>query len=282
MPGKQVEALGVRLHVAHDGGARGRPPIILLHGFTGSAASWEPVVARLAGATRVITPDLLGHGRSDAPPNPEPYGMGACVRQLLALADALEAPQADWLGYSMGGRIAMHVALQAPRRVRRLVLESASPGIPDPRLRSERAAQDLMLADRIEQDGVEAFVDWWMAQPLFATQRRLGDAWWSRSREERLAHPAHGLAQTLRGLSVGLQDNLAPKLAKLDLPTLLVSGAEDAKYTAQLAQLARRMPRARQVAVAGAGHTVHAEQPEAFADEVARFLAEPDEPPVAN
>src|SRR5579862_3588393 len=126
---------GLEFHVEVDG--RG-PPLLLLHGFTGSVRSWDAVRPALTGQATVISVDLIGHGRSAAPPEADRYSLDWSVRDLRALLDRLELDAVDLLGYSMGGRVALHLAVHAPDRVRWLCLESASAGIEDPAERTRR------------------------------------------------------------------------------------------------------------------------------------------------
>jgi len=258
----------VRLHVEHRGA--GPHALVLLHGFTGTAAAWDDLAPVLASGRRLVALDLPGHGRSDAPP------AGA---DLAAVADAVVATvasagveRADWLGYSLGGRVALHVALRHPARVDRLVLESASPGLADPAARAARAAADDALADALERDGLAAFVERWLAQPLFATQARLSPAVRARERARRLAQAPTALAAALRATTVGRQGPLLGALATLRRPVLLVAGAEDAPYRAHAAAMAARLPDARVAIVPDAGHATHLENPAAFRAAVEAFL----------
>jgi len=250
-------------HVAGDG-----PALVLLHGFTGSAAAWGPLRDAFATDRRVIAVDLPGHGGSPAPD-------GGLWDVADAVADAVArcgVGRADWLGYSLGGRIAMHVALRHPDRVDRLVLESASPGLDDAAARTARAADDDALADAIERDGLPAFVDRWLAQPLFASQARLPAPVRAAERARRLAASPAGLAAALRAMSVGRQEPLLSCLARLRRPTLLVAGADDATYRAHAERMAAVLPDARIAVVPAAGHTTHLENPAAFRAAVDAFL----------
>lgn len=257
------------LHITETGSG---PPLVLLHGFTGSAAEWYDLLPTLANGRRVIMPDLIGHGASEAPTDPARYTMERCVVDLLAVLDHLELAQVDLLGYSMGGRVALHLAAAAPERISRLVLESASPGIADAAERAARAAADDALADRIEAEGLEWFVDHWAAIPLFASQSALPDAVRRAQRERRLAQPAHGLANSLRGMGAGRQASLWERLSEIALPTLIISGALDRKYVDIGAAMAAHMPQAHHIVIPDAGHTVHIEQPQAFNEIVVRYL----------
>lgn len=217
--------------------------------------------------------DLPGHGHSLAPPEPACYTMEHTVAELLGLLDQLALAPVDLLGYSMGGRVALHLALAAPERVRSLILESSSPGLEDENERAARATADEALATRIEREGLAWFVDYWAAIPLFASQAHLPTAVRARLRAQRMRGSAKGYAGSLRGMSVGRQANLWPKLPRLATPTLVINGTLDTKYMAIGARMATLQPHARQISVTGAGHTVHLEQPERFGELMVGWLA---------
>lgn len=245
-------------------------PLVLLHGFTGSAATWEPVRVLLGTRRRVVSLELPGHGASP-PPDPA-HGLADVARSAVAAVTALGIRRADWLGYSLGGRIALRVAVDHPAAVARLALESASPGLADPGARAVRAAADDALAARLERHGLAWFVDCWMAQPLFASQRRLDTTVLARERRLRLDQSPAGLAAALRAFGVGRQAPIWDRLATVTAPTLLVAGAEDARYVAIARAMATRLRDARVAVVPEAGHTVHLENPVPFWSLVCRFL----------
>ena len=249
-------------------------PAVLLHGFTGSTATWDPVRVELARYGPLLAVDLIGHGRTDAPPDPARYRMEECVADLLALFDRLGLRRVHLVGYSMGGRVALSLAVAAPGRVASLVLESASPGLADPAERERRRQQDEALARRIEEEGLEAFVRYWESLPLFASQQRLPAEVRARVRAGRLAQRPHGLAGSLRGMGAGVQPPVWDRLGGLDLPVLYLAGELDAKYAAMGREVVSRLPRGRLVIVPGAGHTVHLERPAEFAREVGAFWSE--------
>lgn len=248
------------------------PPLLLLHGFTGSADEWAELTPQIAPLRDLIAVDLIGHGRSAAPGDPARYAMDRCVQDLLALLDQLGVGRVDVLGYSMGGRVALHLAAAAPGRVGRLLLESASPGIADPAERAARAEADDALAARIEREGLAWFVDYWASIPLFASQAALPADVRAALRERRLGGSARGYANSLRGIGAGRQASLWGRLSELDMPILLISGEIDIKYDELNRAMAALLPRARHAVVAGAGHTVHLERPRAFAELVVGFL----------
>ncbi|MFQ3663798.1 MAG: 2-succinyl-6-hydroxy-2,4-cyclohexadiene-1-carboxylate synthase [Chloroflexaceae bacterium] len=241
------------LHLPYTRTGHG-PPLLLLHGFTGSAEEWAGLIPALAPLRQVIAVDLPGHGRAPAPTDLSCYTMEHTVAGLLALLDHLNHAVCDVLGYSMGGRVALHLAVAAPTRVGSLILESASPGIEDAAERAARAAADDALAARIEQEGLEWFVDHWASLPLFASQARLPAATRAALRERRLRGSAAGYAASLRGMGAGRQRSLWAELPALRIPALIISGELDEKYVAIGARVAAAMPLARQAIVPGAGH----------------------------
>ncbi len=261
---------GARLNVEVQGEG---PALILLHGFTGSSATWTPHLAALAGFTTVAV-DLLGHGNSDAPSTPDRYRMERCVDDLTSLLDHLEIERAAVLGYSMGGRVALQLALGAPDRLWALVLESASPGIDAVTEREDRVRSDAALAGEIERNGIGAFVDRWQALPLWASQDRLPAAVRDQLRRQRLRNSPVGLANSLRGAGAGQEAPVLGRLGELRMPTLLIAGALDQKYVALARKMSDALPCVRTQIVQDAGHATHLEQPEAFHRAVGEFLRE--------
>jgi 2-succinyl-6-hydroxy-2,4-cyclohexadiene-1-carboxylate synthase len=200
-------------------------------------------------------------------------GHGAAAETHLDLVEggawlAAAGGRATYVGYSMGGRLCLHAALARPDLVRGLVLISATGGIDDERERDERKRADEALADRIEDIGVPAFIDEWLAQPLFAG---LDDA--AAGRADRLENTAAGLASSLRLAGTGTQLPLWDALHTITVPTLVVAGALDTKFVALGERLAAAIPGAELAVVDGAGHTVHLEQPDRFLDVLLPWLA---------
>jgi 2-succinyl-6-hydroxy-2,4-cyclohexadiene-1-carboxylate synthase len=249
-------------------------PLVLLHGFMGSARTWQENLPAFTDQYRVIAPDLLGHGLSAAPPDASRYSMACCIADLAAILDHYRLDRVHLLGYSMGGRVALSFAVAYPERVASLILESASPGLADPVERRRRVAVDEALAERLEHDGLAAFVDDWERLPLFASQRRLPAHTQAALRSQRMQNNARGLANSLRGMGTGVQPSLWDRLAGVAMPTLIVVGALDSKFVDIGQAMAQRLPQARLAIVPGAGHTVHLEQPIAFDRLVLDHLAE--------
>jgi 2-succinyl-6-hydroxy-2,4-cyclohexadiene-1-carboxylate synthase len=251
---------GLRLHVA-IAGEGGGPPLVLLHGFTGSAEAWAPVWPQLGARCTTIAVDLPGHGRSSAPDDARRYALPRFADDLEHVLETLGLERVAVLGYSMGGRAALHFALRHPGSVAALLLESTSPGIADDGERRERAAADVALAAAIERDGIDAFVERWEALPLWTSQHALSDSERARLRAQRRENRPRGLANSLRGAGAATEPSLASRLSTLAIPALLVAGALDTKYVAIGRELERLLPSARLAIVPDAGHAVHLERP---------------------
>ena len=238
--------------------------VVLLHGFTQNSACWGPFADRLATHHEVVMLDAPGHGDS---------GYDHADLAAAAHLSVEVGGDAVYLGYSMGGRVALHAALAAPDRIRALVLIGATAGIDDAAERAARRAADEVLAAELASSGLDTFLDRWLAQPMFATLPTQ-----AQHRAERLRNRPQGLAASLRCCGTGTQRPLWDDVAGLATPTLAIAGGEDPKFTA----LARRLtasigPGATMALIPGAGHSVHLERPDETADAVLAFCADLDD-----
>jgi len=261
----EVRGLSYRVRLAGDDRA---PAVLLLHGFAGSGDDWAWLARRLTIAGyRAVAVDLPGHGGTPAPRALPLARFGAEEQghDLRALLDVLSVAAAHWVGYSMGGRMALVAALADPARVATLTLESASPGIGDPTRRAERRGDDEALARSIEERGVAWFADTWASMPIFASQQSLPETTRADLAARRRRNDAAGLADSLRAAGQGAQPYVGARLASFPRPALLVTGARDAAYTTLAATMAATLPSALHVTIPDAGHNVHLEQPDWFA-----------------
>ena len=235
--------------------------VVLLHGFAGTGRAWDPVVERL-GRERytALAPDLPGHGTAGAV---RPISFDACIRDILAVAPG----RFSLCGYSMGGRIALHVALAAPERIDRLVLVATTAGIEDAAERAARRASDERLAAFAETATIEDFAQRWEGLPLFAgTPPEAARIW----RADLLRNDPRALAAVLRGLGTGAMASLWARLGELTMPATVLAGERDAKFLALGQRLAAALPHGELIVVPGAGHGLPREAPDAIAAAIAR------------
>jgi len=248
------------LHAERHGSG---PPLVLVHGFTQTRRCWGPVADDLATDHTVIRVDAPGHGRSAE----VIAGLRGGGRMI-----ADQGGEATYLGYSMGGRYLIHLALANPELVRGLVLLGATAGIDDPGERAARAEADRQTAARIREQGLLDFLQGWVAQPMFAgipAERQYV--------LERMENTVDGLESSVLQSGTGSQDPSWDKLHRLDMPVLVLAGELDEKYVG----LGRRLQEsigdnAAFATVPGAGHAAHLEQPEAFLAILRPWLAEHD------
>jgi 2-succinyl-6-hydroxy-2,4-cyclohexadiene-1-carboxylate synthase len=230
--------------------------LVLLHGFGGTRHAWDRVIARLDPQRyRPLALDLPGHGTAASPERPVTFG--ACVESVLAASPARFA----LCGYSMGGRIAMQVALAAPTRVTRLILVSSTPGIADPTERAQRRSADRQLAGELERLPFEGFIERWHSQPLFNDDPPEVDAL---AREQQRHNDPLSLARALRALGTGEMEPMWSRLGELEMHVTVVVGERDPKFRALGARIVREPPNAELMTISG-GHRLPLESPDALA-----------------
>lgn len=248
-----------------------RPAILFLHGFMGSQSDWRDAATALASERFCVAVDLPGHGGFVGLP-PEAYMMEGAARAVFGALDDLGVHTATFAGYSMGGRLALYLALRHPDRCAGLLLESASPGLEGAAERAARRETDEERAAHLESGDFEEFLRDWYRQPLFASLARDEESL-NRTIEERLRNDPVELAKSLRGMGTGVQPSLWNELAELRVPALAVAGELDGKFAALSRRMASLSPEMRAAVVPGAGHNVHAEAPLAYLNLLRRFLA---------
>ena len=264
-----------------DGVASKEVPAVLLHGFTGSKRTWgSTVLDGLAEAGIQAYPiDLPGHGARRHEVAPSEHELEAVMASIGEAVDGVgrgQAPDATppaLVGYSMGGRLALHFAVRHPHRVSALVLESASPGLARDAERVRRRMDDEALAQALESEGIERFVEHWASLPLFASRRRLPQTVRNSLRAAQLANEPRALAASLRGLGTGGLPSLWDRLPETPVPTLVVVGSLDDKFMEIGRRMVDLLPHARLAVIRNCGHTVHLEDPSAWTEVVGGFLA---------
>lgn len=250
------------------------PAIVFLHGFTWDGASWEAVARPLSEHYYCVAPDLPGHGATDSP---EPIAEWSFDRVVDALAEALHGlgiSKAHLVGYSMGGRIALRLAVLQALGLESLVLVGASAGLATVQDRMSRMRADAELAERLVDEGMEAFLERWMAQPLFDTMRALEPTLLATLNAGRSQQDPRGLAASLRTMGTGSQPYLMEALADLSVPTLLVVGELDAKFRRLAEAMRLSLPQGRLEIVRDCGHSVPFERPRELSALVTPFFTE--------
>jgi len=230
--------------------------VVLLHGFSGTRRSWDAVAGQLDRERYLpLALDLPGHGAATG--EDRPITFSSCVAEVLA-----RSPERFVLcGYSLGGRVALHVALAAPARVTRLVLVSTTAGIADPRERAARRAADRRLARELEEISIEEFIERWREQPLFAEDPvEVGER---AAADQRLGRPGR-LAAALRGIGTGEMEPLWERLRELTMPVTVTAGERDVKFLALARRMTALLP-AGELAVVPGGHRLPFESPAALA-----------------
>jgi 2-succinyl-6-hydroxy-2,4-cyclohexadiene-1-carboxylate synthase len=238
------------------------PGLALLHGFTGSPASFRAVTVALPQGAVVAAPLLVGHGAPSAD-----GGVNGFEGEVDRLASLLRAGASAWhlAGYSLGGRLALGLLVRHPELFTGATLIGASPGLASEGERAERRATDERWCTLLEERGIEAFVADWEAQPLLAPGADLGEEARRGQRKERLANEPLGLARSLRLTGLGAMPSYWEALGRIAVPTTLMVGARDAKFTGIARRMADRLPGSTLEIVPGAGHSVLLERPDAVA-----------------
>jgi 2-succinyl-6-hydroxy-2,4-cyclohexadiene-1-carboxylate synthase len=235
------------------------PRLVFVHGFTQTSNSWKPIAARFAAdGYEAIVVDAPGHGES--------ANVRADLRRGADMLTAL-CGFGVYVGYSLGGRLCLHAALMYPHLVRGLAVVGASPGIADESERADRRAADNHLADHIVDVGVDAFLDEWLSQPLFAGME-LDDE----QRADRLRNTPEGLASSLRHAGTGAQGSLWPRLREMNMPVLTIAGELDHKFAAVGRQIAASVPEGQSVEIPAVGHAAHQQDPEAVMEALVAWL----------
>lgn len=237
-------------------------PLLLVHGFMGGAAEWGDLPQELPGVHAVAL-DLPGHGESGGDAQPGRYTIPRVARELGALAQAVFGEPAWWLGYSMGGRIALAAAAEGIP-MRGLLLEGASPGLREEGGRRVRREEDEARARTLEAQGMAAFVDRWLELPLFAGLHRLPREVRRAARDLRAGQDPERMAAWLRGGGTGIQPSYWDALPGMEIPVHLLVGEEDGKFSAVAEEMAADLPRCTVTRVPGAGHLPHLETPAAW------------------
>ncbi|HEO8420107.1 2-succinyl-6-hydroxy-2,4-cyclohexadiene-1-carboxylate synthase [Niallia sp. FSL W8-0635] len=264
-----IQIKNVNYHITINGEGE---PLLLLHGFTGDSGTWLPFIPVWKKNYKVITVDIVGHGKTDSPEDVADFSMKESMDHLKEIIDSFRISPVHLLGYSMGGRLALAYCIEYPETVKKLILESASPGLKTEEEQRQRRIQDEKLGDSILEQGIINFVDKWEKIPLFKSQERLDSTVKQTIRNQRLANNPIGLANSLKGMGTGAQSSYWSQISKIKTDTLLLTGELDPKFNQIAEEMVKSNKKMRHLNVNDAGHAIHVEKPEIFGTIVMEFL----------
>jgi 2-succinyl-6-hydroxy-2,4-cyclohexadiene-1-carboxylate synthase len=248
--------------------------VFLLHGFTGSSNDWLEIILNLNKKFSYVAVDLIGHGKSDSPNEIEYYKLPALIAQLDDIFNHFTKDRFILMGYSMGGRVALSHAIQYPDKLAGLILESASAGIADEKLRKERILEDEQVIEIIEKKSLEEFFKFWMSQDLFASLKSIPEEKLLEAKAAKLLNNKTGLINSLRGFGTGVMSPLHDKLNSIKCKTLLITGELDSKFSNINRELKKKIINSRHEIVKDSGHIVHFEKQGEFVNITNNFLTE--------
>ena len=254
----------------HDTVEPTKQPVLLVHGFLGDARDWDEIIAELDADFRLIAVDLPGHGHSVGLPDAH-YSIEGCASEIVDLLEDLRLAQVALCGYSMGGRLALYLAVHYPARFSQVILESATAGLKSEQERKERHDQDHARANELESSSLEPFLRDWYQQPLFSSVMGRPELF-ERLIEKRRSGDRGELAKSLRLMGTGEMLPLWDSLPELPMPVLCLAGELDPKFAALARQMAIAIPNSHAAIIADAGHSLHLEAPDAYIDRVRSFL----------
>lgn len=247
--------------------------VLFLHGFTGSAEDWFPIIEQLPDDFNYAALDLVGHGKSDKPVNPDYYTTDSIVDQIKFVKDKISpANPIILIGYSMGGRAALSFAAAYPKEIKGLVLESASAGIKNDTERKKRYEDDMKLVQFIHDHTMEEFIELWYDQEMFNTQRRFSNDKIKKLHKKKYDNSKIGMMNILKGFSTGIMPPLHDKLKSIPLKAVLISGELDSKYTFINSKIVRGFHKAKHKVVKNSGHNTHLEEPKRFIEIITNYL----------
>ncbi|QFS48188.1 2-succinyl-6-hydroxy-2,4-cyclohexadiene-1-carboxylate synthase [Nostoc sphaeroides] len=251
-----------------------KPPILFLHGFMGNIDEFDEAIKLLSDEFYYLTLDLPGHGKTQVLGGDEYYTMANTAHALINLLDELKMAKCFLIGYSMGGRLALYLTLHFPERFHKVLLESASPGLPTEAERLERIKMDTQIGRKltrsIEKSDLKAFLSNWYNQPIFGYIKNHPE--YDRMIKSRLQNNPHELDKSLRFMGTGCQPSLWQKLQENNIPLLLLVGEYDKKFISINNQMDQICEFAQLKIISNAGHNIHFENTFAFVENIKDFF----------
>lgn len=251
-------------------GDKQSPALLMLHGFLGSSKDWSEVTETLKEKFFCILPDLPGHGRT-MPLADSDYTMQSAAQSLLTILDREEIKKCSLVGYSMGGRLALYMALTQPEYFSELILESASPGLKTEKERAARIESDGIVINRLKTQTMDEFITSWYSNSMFDSIRQDREKF-EKLLKNRSENNSAALSKSLKFMGTGVQPALWDIMPDLKLPTLLIVGGNDNKFKSVAFEMAECSTAISLATIASAGHNVHFERPQEFVMELQKFL----------
>jgi 2-succinyl-6-hydroxy-2,4-cyclohexadiene-1-carboxylate synthase len=251
-------------------GKPSNPAVLFMHGFLGSAMDWGNITDHLSKEFYCISLDLPGHGNTVIKGDAQMYSMEGISGEIYRFIKKNKLQHPSLLGYSMGGRLALYLAVSYPQIWTKIILVSSSPGLRTVRERSDRVLHDERLALKLEGELLEDFLSFWYDQPLFKTLVEHKD--YKSLYLRRLKNNPSTLAQSLRLMSTGKQRPLWRDISAIDHHVLLLAGEQDKKYCKIMTEMDKLSPKARLQVIKKSGHNMPFEQPLVFYEQVHKFL----------
>ncbi|WP_254923717.1 2-succinyl-6-hydroxy-2,4-cyclohexadiene-1-carboxylate synthase [Pseudanabaena sp. SR411] len=251
------------------------PTILFLHGFMGDRFEFKQAIAILSKQFYCVAIDLLGHGQTRVIDpridHDDYYTIQSTANFVIKFLDLLRVNRCFLVGYSMGGRLALYLAIHFPQYFHRVVLESASAGLQTVKERGDRLAKDQLLAAKLEAGDFQLFLENWYQQPIFATLRSHPN--FAQMLEQRLNNSPALLAKSLRNLSTGRQPSLWEKLPQNQIPLLLLAGELDPKFVQINHKMQQLCKYSQLEIIPSCGHNIHFEHPQLFVDKIKAFFS---------
>lgn len=246
--------------------------IFLLHGFTGSANDWNGIAQGINNNFIPISIDLIGHGKSDFPNELKYYQADSLVEQIKKITTHFTEEKSILCGYSMGGRLALSFANKYPGKLKGLILESSTYGIKDETERKVRRKQDKELTEFIQTHSIDEFADIWLDNEIFNSLKQLPKEKFNLLKEEKKKNKKRGLINSLLGFGTGSMSCLFNNLKNIRIPTLLITGEFDRKFSEINKEMEKELPNAKHSVIINAGHNTHIENTKAFINTINEFL----------
>ncbi len=265
------EVRGINYHYYIHSQKPDLPYLVMLHGFMGDSGIFDHLIAVLQDFSNPVTIDLIGHGQTDAPEDSERYELSNQIEDINDLLYQLNPQGTFLLGYSMGGRLALRIALNNNLNLAGLILESTTYGIEDTAVKKDRLRSDRDNAERILND-FHTFVDKWNRNPLFAASQPLKEKTEQNLDYIQRRQRPHGLANSLIGFGSANMPSVLHQLEDISLPTLLITGQQDVKYSTIGSEMSQQIPNCKHYILAGCGHRVHVDDPDKYANTIQKFI----------